>query len=531
MKFEVISIASFDVEDPACSRFVLYAQHVRPVLEERSSELEEMYAPVFGRPELSPVLMAGITLLQMMEKEADREAVNLCRYDLRWRHALGISDDEIKINASTLSQFRKRLATHDKARLVLDAALDAMRRAGYLRKKGTVRIDSTHVLGCLENLSRLECVRETLRLALDFLQEFGGQVFWEPWISHHEDGTSELKRGKLEKPQLERRMLLTGTDVRDVLAQADNLGPAVANAHPVALLRRVFGENFILTESGLRQLEAQPSGSVHTPHEPEAQWSTKGSLNKEGWVGYKTQICETVPETRCEKGEPTTAVITAAVTQLAITSDHGSLLPVIAAHMNNGQDVPDTAHVDAGYISGPELNRAEKSGLDLCGPAPAPPHSGGSRFGTDTFIIDLQARLAVCPAEKTSSACSKITESRDGRTYYYFEWTKSDCIVCPLREQCLSKKMKRSRRSIQVSEFHELTQARRDLCKTQEYQTRMNRRSAIEGTNSELKRGYGLNRARYRGHKRTDIQMQYTAAACNLRRWANRLCWLARKNP
>jgi len=41
MKFEVISIASFDVEDPACSRFVLYAQHVRPVLEERSSELED----------------------------------------------------------------------------------------------------------------------------------------------------------------------------------------------------------------------------------------------------------------------------------------------------------------------------------------------------------------------------------------------------------------------------------------------------------------------------------------------------------
>ena len=74
-----------------------------------------------------------------------------------------------------------------------------------------------------------------------------------------------------------------------------------------------------------------------------------------------------------------------------------------------------------------------------------------------------------------------------------------------------------------------ISQERRNLCKTTAYQLRMHRRSGIEGTHSELTRGYGIRRSRYRGLEKTDVQMQFTAAACNLRRWAVRLCWLSRQ--
>lgn len=74
-----------------------------------------------------------------------------------------------------------------------------------------------------------------------------------------------------------------------------------------------------------------------------------------------------------------------------------------------------------------------------------------------------------------------------------------------------------------------IAQERRNLCKTPEYQLRMHRRNGIEGTHSELTRGYRIRRSRYRGLMKTDIQMQFTAAACNLRRWAIRLCWLRRQ--
>ena len=72
-------------------------------------------------------------------------------------------------------------------------------------------------------------------------------------------------------------------------------------------------------------------------------------------------------------------------------------------------------------------------------------------------------------------------------------------------------------------------QSRRALCKTQEYRSRMRKRNAVEGTHSELVRGYGLRRCRYKGRSKTGLQAQFTATACNLRRWARRLCWEERK--
>lgn len=528
MSHSLLSDWGLDGNDPASARFVLYAREVRPVLEERAGALEAMYAPVLGRPEIAPALMAGITLLQMMEGVADREAVCRCRFDLRWRFALGITGPDWRIDPSSLCVFRARIAEHRQARVALEAALEAMRRVGYLKRHGAVRIDSTHVLARIARLSRLERVCETLRLALEFLANFPGG--WEPWAGRY-GGDGEKPAHGAGKAELERRMLQAGADAGAMLARAEELGGAVADAGPVALLRRVLAENFRFTaQGGIEQLEANPSDAIQSPHDPDARWSTKRAIGAEGWIGYKAQICETVPDQNRQKGEPTEALITAVLTQPALASDNGSLSAVVEAHRGCGGQPPPAVHADAGYINAPELARAQKEGFELCGPMPAPPHSGGERFGTDAFDVDLDARRALCPAGKASGHCSKITESGTGRTYFYFEWNRQDCACCPLRGRCLSQKKKQPRRSIQVGEFHSYAQERRALCKTPQYQARMRQRNAIEGTNSELKRGYDLGRCRYRGLQKTDIQMQFTAAACNIRRWAARLCWLARQS-
>lgn len=521
---------SFDGADPACARFVLFAEQVRPELERRTPEFAVMYHPVMGRPETSPSLLAGITILQMMEGKSDLEAVNACLYDLRWKLALGLPLDSGRLHASTLCVFRGRLAKNKRSRIAFDSVLETMRKTGYLRRHGACRIDSTHVLGCVERLSRLDCVRETLRLALEFLRSFGGTEAWQPWLERYANSQNERPRRKPSKVELERQMQQAGMDAKDILSRADKLGAVVSTAEPIALLRRVFSENFKIIQGGqVEQTDAQPSGAVHSPHDPEAQWSTKSALDKSGWVGYKTQLCETAPDKNRQKGEPTAAVITAVVTQPAITSDNGSITPVVEAHVRSGQAAPNTVHADAGYINAAELARSETEGFELCGPMPAPPHSGNGRFGTDAFEVDLANRRAVCPAGKASCHCAHITEQKLERTYYYFEWAKADCVACPLRNQCLSPKKQNQRRSIQVGELHEYAQARRKLCKSPEYRLHMRRRNAIEGTNSELKRGYGLGRARYRGLAKTDIQMHFIAAACNIRRWSARLCWLTRQ--
>ena len=354
------------------------------------------------------------------------------------------------------------------------------------------------------------------------LSAFGGGESWEPWFTRYASrNPAELRDASSDT--LAARMDTAGTDMRDVLARADALGPAIAAAVPVATLRRVFSEQFEEREGAApSQRRAPLPGAAASPHDPDAQWSTKKTLGKEGWKGYKAHVCETVHDEPRRTGEPTRSAITAIHVVPATASDHGAATPVLALHAATTGDAapPAEALADAGYISAPALLAAAAAGCELSGPVPAPPHSAG-RHGTDAFAVDIPARSATCPAGHASSECSRIADARHG-VKYWFAWPAAACAACGLRDRCLPKKGAPARRSIEVGEHHMPVQARRDLCKTEEYRVRMRRRNAIEGTHSELARGYGFRRCRYRGLPKTQLQAHFTATAYNISRWARR---------
>jgi transposase len=316
--------------------------------------------------------------------------------------------------------------------------------------------------------------------------------------------------------------------MRDVLAKAGALGGAVSGAGPAALLRRVFGGQFEIQDGAPAQRRAAEAGAVVNPHDPDVQWSAKKTLGKDGWHGYKAQVCESVENANCGRGEPTKSVVTAVCVQPATGGDHGSVTGALAEHAAAGSGAPPAeVFVDAGHVSAPALLKAGAGGYALTGPMPAPPH-GGKRFGTDSFTVDLPGRTAVCPAGRASPECDRIDDAKYG-VRYYFVWPAKTCAACPLRERCVSRKNRLARRTLEVTGDRMAVQARRDLCKTPEYRLRMRRRNAVEGTHSELVRGYGLRRCRYKGRAKTGLQVRFTATACNLRRWARRLCREERK--
>jgi transposase len=80
-------------------------------------------------------------------------------------------------------------------------------------------------------------------------------------------------------------------------------------------------------------------------------------------------------------------------------------------------------------------------------------------------------------------------------------------------------------RTITVGQHHTHLQARRREQRTEAFKLRYRRRNAIEGTESELVRGHGLRRARYRGLAKAGLQSYLTAAACNVKRWVRRTAW------
>ena len=449
----------------------------------------------------------------------------MLRYHAGWNFALNRSLGDGCFHPTVLVYFRDRLVQQGQSRVVFGQILEGLVEAGLVARQGRQRLDSTQVLGLVSRMSRLECVRETLRLALQELASstvgFGRPAFW----SELEERYVQTKLDyRLEANVLKDKMNQAGLDglkLLDWVGQLSN--PQIAQGPQVSLLRRVLEENFETDAQGtFQQRAAQPAGAVHNPHEPQAQWAAKGrGKHRKEAVGYKVQVAETVKDTPRPAGEPTANFITAMVTQPATASDEAGLVAVEAELAQVGLDQPSHWHVDGAYVSGEILAQAQAEGRAIIGPAqPAPKKEG--RFSVEDFQIHIQERQATCPVGKTNTQCSRLEEEATGKVTCRFEFS-TQCHDCPLRAQCLGPGQKH--RTVTVTQYHDFLQARRQEQKTEAFEKEQQKRNAIEGTQSELVRGHGLRQARYRGQAKVRLQNYFAGAACNAKRWIKRIVW------
>ena len=510
-------------------RYRLFREQVLPALCQARETLAGLYCEANGRPAIEPVVMAGVTLLQFMEKVSDRRAVELVRMHLGWKFAMDLEVTYEGFHATSLVSFRERLLEGQAERVVLDAVLDRLRQAGLVRKRSKQRLDSTHVLGWVSAMSRLEVVRETLRLALGAMDRVGAAPDWADWgvvKERYRGAPSDWRH--VSREELRRRFEQAGVDAARLIAWEGPGSDAWRETEAAGVLQRVFVEQYEAVDGVVKGRSKESSGTVQNPHDPDAQWATKNAKDKRGWVGYKAQVVETVPETAGPKpaGEPTDQFVTEVTTTEAIASDLDGMERALTAQESHGQERPSELFVDAAYVSDDTLAESAERGTELVGPArPCPTHKGG--LSVERFDVDVSNRRAVCPAGKTSTQCSFIHDSHQGNAYYRFEWGAA-CDACALRGSCTTSKS--GRRSVCVGEHHDRLQARRREMKTEAFRKRMHQRNAIEGTISELTR-LGLRRTRYRGLAKTTLANDVLAAACNVRRWLRLLAWRQQNAP
>lgn len=511
--FDVSFLAEnlFDAADP----YSLFRREILPALEAQRETLCAMYCANNGRPAIEPVLVAGVTLLQFMEKAPDRQAVERLRFHLGWKHALGLAVDYAGFHATTLVYFRQRLLENEKSRCVFDAILHGLEGKGLVPRRGKQRLDSTHILGLVSSMSRLEKTRETLRLFLQTLERTGrlgeapgAELLRERYLD------SEIAWHKLSKEVLSEKFRQAGEDMLALIQWVD-AQKDWAEPKRTALLRRVFGEQFEIASTGPVVRPQEDSGTVQNPHDPETQWAAKDLKKTTAWVGYKAQIAETVPDQGHPAGEPTNQFLTEVTTTEAIASDLDGRERVERQQEQRGLGRADALYVDSGYVTDDTLARADEEGRLLLGPARPSGNSRGERFPTEQFDVSIAERRAVCPAGHVSTQCSRLENQGSGQVQYRFEWSYH-CDACPLKAQCT--KAGGGRRSVLVGEYHDYLQARRRDMQTESFQRQMRQRNAIEGTISEFVRNGGR-RTRYRGLAKTALANYLHGAAINARRW------------
>ncbi len=122
---------------------------------------------VRGRPGISPAQLAVVSVLQFAENLTDRQAADAVRGRLDWKYCLGLELEDEGFDFSVLSEFRGRLVAGSLELVVLDRLLERCGELGLVKAGARQRTDSTHVIGRIRVLNRLELAGEAVRAVLE----------------------------------------------------------------------------------------------------------------------------------------------------------------------------------------------------------------------------------------------------------------------------------------------------------------------------------------------------------------------------
>ena len=457
-----------------------------------------------GGPALSPVILSLVLIFQMLEKLPDRLAAEAVRLRIDWKYALHVPLAWKGFHFTNLSHFRQRLLEHDAEYLVFDQLLHKLVDLGFIRRRGKQRTDSTHILGQLAKLTRLELVLETLRMALLTLEDQA-----EAWVADTIPEVFQQRYSKrryeydLKEEEIVAELRQAGADgfwLLRQLATAPTAGQDLAALHT---LQTVWEQQFEWDTNGTYQgprEQLTAHGLVQSPHETEARYRQKRG---KAWQGYVGQVTETAEDA----GDPN--FITDVEVTDAQQSDHNAL-PAVQERLAERDLPPSEQYVDQAYVSGTQLAESQAQGTRLVGPVAG--ETGPKEYKLSDFAVDLAQQRATCPAGQ--QAVRWTTGQRSDGTLEYRAYFGEQCKRCPLRSRCTDAK---AGRTITIHEHHAHVVQRRAEMQTEAFWKAMKRRPPVEGTISQLIR-LGMRRARYRGLKKVNLQLILTATAVNLRR-------------
>jgi transposase len=470
----------------------------------------DMYATE-GRPAVNPVLLAMVSVFQFLEKLPDRAAAEAVVMRLDWKYALRQELTWTGFHYSDLCNFRKRLLEHGREWVVFERLVTYLRDRGYIKGRGRQRTDATHVIGLVARLSRLELVWETIRVTVRALVDADAS-----WVSKYlpvsfVDSYSQRRWDyRLSKAKIRQRMGEAGQEGYWLLDQVDGHGSDELKAlAEVKQLRRVLAEQFTRGEDG--ETKPRPPGEAKgdvltTPHDPEARYGRKGG---QGWVGYKLQVTETADEDA--------RFITDVEIVPAMRQDNQCLAAIQDRLVKRGIP-PRKQYVDQAYMSGRHIADSLTKGIDLRGYVREGNTSKPEGFRLRDFQIDVEQRQAICPAGKKQVKWVKAKPGVKNLIAFHVGFG-TQCQSCPYFGPGLCTHRPNGRH-LGVNAYHDLIQARRQEASTEAFKEEMNTRAGVEGTVSELVRGHGARRSRYRGRKKNQLQVLFAASAANLKRLA-----------
>jgi transposase len=338
---------------------------------------DEQFAELFprrGQPAEAPARLAFVTLLQYAENLSDRQAADAVRGRIDWKYALGLELSDPGFDSTVLSEFRTRLVQGSAEQILLATLLQMCQAKKLLMARGRQRTDSTHVLGAIRAMNRLECSGEVVRHTLNVLAVVAPDWLREhsqpEWIDRYGPRVEDYRLPKSEtlRQAHARQIGLDGYSLLDDIYAEDASG-WMRQLPAVETLRRVWVQQYYRTETEVRWRSGEdglpPAARfISSPYDPEAHYAKKRTTS---WVGYKVHLTES-----CEEGTP--HLITHVETTSAPATDGEVTTSIHEALAQDGL-LPSTHLVDTGYVDALTLTASQRDyGVELLGPTRADYH-------------------------------------------------------------------------------------------------------------------------------------------------------------
>jgi transposase len=521
---------------------------------------DEDYTPLYkdsprGRPSIPPSMVVLAMLLEYHDDCSDAEAEQRMRFDLRWKHALGMGLEDEGFDATVLCRFRRKLLECGLERALFERLVNAAREVGLITRDAVQLIDSSHILGAAGARDTYALIRGGIRKLLGALgytptrrAELGERLSWY------------LDPGAPEKPQnidwgdAEARAAHLKEIVEDARAALSLEGNATtpASSEAAALLEKIVSDDVQEgpppppkqkgrppkkkeknTDRSAAQQQDRSSPEDRAPRlrqgvakdrvlsvvDPQMRVGHKSK--RQSWAGYKVHLCE----------EPHSELITQVGVRPANEYDADAAADLLKRQQDSVRLRPKGLLCDGAYGSADVRAELGKLGVEVV--AKLRPLTDSKHFRKDEFEIDLLANEGEgsvrCPAGVTTT---DFRMARDGwyRPVKLFRFPKEVCEKCELKELCLGGPNGRVKHPVRVPpgrqvqlHYHEgVLQRARAEQRTEEQQKalreRLRPRAKVERKISETLRLHGLRQGRYFGLEKTDLQALMTATMVNTKR-------------
>lgn len=278
----------------------LFRLEVLPILLKNEDQYALLYGTT-GRPNFSVARLLGLCLLQEWNNFSDQQALDEFSFDVRWRYALDVGEEEDYLSRRSLVEFRRRLAAKDPEMKLIRTVFDNVRDSA-IRNLGLSaadqRVDSTHIISNIRVRGRLALFSNALSYFLKSLnEEQRSRVPKEIREWHEREPEGWFGLGPAEQNV---KLQELAQHLYELIVVFEK---ELADSEPYRLLNRLFCEQCEFTkesseESCKVQVKKKSQGTaLQSPYDPDASCGHKGP-------GYSLHIAETCNNAKTEITPP-----------------------------------------------------------------------------------------------------------------------------------------------------------------------------------------------------------------------------------